>query len=111
MVIFSAGNGHLAFPACIPDVIAVGGVTVQADGILKASSYASSFRSQLYPGRQVPDVCGIVGESSASPPLKGHIARSAINLYFLIRQPMLLPGNQDWVILPRLATISPLVLA
>jgi hypothetical protein len=24
---------------------------------------------------------------------------------------MLLPGNQDWVILPRLATISPLVLA
>jgi serine protease AprX len=73
VVIFSAGNGHLAFPASIPDVIAVGGVTVQADGSLKASSYASSFRSQLYPGRQVPDVCGIVGESSASTPLKGHI--------------------------------------
>ncbi|MFC2155595.1 S8 family serine peptidase [Acidobacteriota bacterium] len=72
IMVFAAGNGHKAFPASIPDVIAVGGVTVEADGALKASSYASSFESQLYPGRQVPDVCGIVGEYG-SEPMKGHI--------------------------------------
>jgi serine protease AprX len=73
IVIFAGGNGHRAFPACIPDVIAVGGVTVAADGTLQASSYASSFLSRLYPGRRVPDFCGVVGEASASSPLKGHI--------------------------------------
>jgi len=62
-VLFSAGNGHLAFPASIPEVMAVGGVTVNEDGSLEASSYASAFDSQLYPGRAVPDVCGLVGRS------------------------------------------------
>jgi subtilisin family serine protease len=28
---------------------------------LEASNYASSFDSQIYPGRHVPDVCGLVG--------------------------------------------------
>jgi|GEM_PF-1017621 len=73
VVIFSAGNGHRAFPACMPDVIAAGGVTAWGDGRLEASSYASSFRSQLYPGREVPDVCGIVGEYSERKHLRGHI--------------------------------------
>ncbi len=72
-VVFAAGNGHRAFPACMPDVLAIGGATVEQDGGLKASSYASSFRSQLFPGRNVPDVCCIVGEWSPSKPLKGHI--------------------------------------
>ncbi len=72
VVIFAAGNGHRMFPACMPGVIAVGGTTVQQDGDLEASSYASSFRSQLYPGRQLPDFCGIVGESGTGN-LKGHI--------------------------------------
>lgn len=71
-VIFSAGNGHRAFPACHPDVIAVGGTTVDSNGALKASSYASSFASNLFPGRRVPDFCGVVGESG-NPPLPGHI--------------------------------------
>lgn len=71
--VFSAGNGHFAFPGSMPDVISAGGVTVQRDGSLDASSYASSFRSQLYPGRRVPDFCGCVGESRPSPPLPGHI--------------------------------------
>ena len=71
-VIFAGGNGHRAFPACMPEVIAVGGVTVEANGNLKASNYASSFDSQLYPGRHVPDFCGIVGESSNAP-MRGHI--------------------------------------
>jgi len=65
-VCFSAGNGHIAFPAMLPDVIAVGGVYAHANMIgddfqLEASNYASSFDSQIYPGRHVPDVCGLVG--------------------------------------------------
>jgi subtilisin family serine protease len=73
VIIFAAGNGHLAFPASMPEVLAVGGVTVEKDGMLKASSYASSFMSQLFFKRQVPDFCGIVGEWSPNSPLKGHI--------------------------------------
>lgn len=65
VVIFSAGNGHRAFPGSHKDVISIGGVTAWADGTLEASSYASSFASQFFPGRMVPDVCGIVG--SAQP--------------------------------------------
>jgi hypothetical protein len=65
-VCFSAGNGHIGFPAMMPDVIAVGGVfahqnVIADDFQLEASNYASSFDSQIYPGRHVPDVCGLVG--------------------------------------------------
>jgi serine protease AprX len=65
-VCFSAGNGHVAFPGMMPDVISVGGVyahdTVDGgDFALAASDYASSFDSAIYPGRHVPDVCGLVG--------------------------------------------------
>jgi len=73
LMIFAAGNGHHAFPGSMPHVISAGGVTVNNDDSLEASSYASSFTSRLYPGRQVPDFCGAVGESSASGPMKGHI--------------------------------------
>lgn len=73
-VVFAAGNGHRAFPASMPSVLAVGGVTVNPDGSLKASSYASSFSSFLYVGRNVPDVCGIVGELSNAQAMRGHIA-------------------------------------
>jgi len=66
VVCFSAGNGHYGFPAQMPDVIAVGGVYAHenlsgTDFKLEASDYASSFDSQIYPGRHVPDVCGLVG--------------------------------------------------
>ena len=71
-IVFAAGNGHYAFPACIPEVISVGGASISLNGDLKASNYASSFTSMLYPQRKVPDFCGIVGESG-NPPLKGHI--------------------------------------
>jgi hypothetical protein len=65
-VCFSAGNGHIGFPSMMPDVIAVGGVyaheaLVSDDFQLEASNYASSFDSMIYPGRHVPDVCGLVG--------------------------------------------------
>jgi subtilase family serine protease len=65
VVCFSAGNGHYGFPGSHPDVISVGGVHVNyPDLTLEASSYASSFDSKLYPGRHVPDVCGLVGKNT-----------------------------------------------
>lgn len=72
VIIFSAGNGHHAFPGSIPEVISAGGVSVDPQGALSASSYASSFRSALYPGRAVPDICGIVGDATQAP-MPGHI--------------------------------------
>lgn len=73
VVLFSAGNGHLAFPASFPKVIAVGGVTLTEGGGLEASSYASAFTSKIYPGRNVPDICGIVGRLDLPNPLTAHI--------------------------------------
>ena len=65
-VCFSGGNGQISFPGMMPDVISVGGVyaydTLDGDDFkLEASNYASSFDSQIYPGRHVPDMCGLVG--------------------------------------------------
>jgi subtilisin family serine protease len=66
VVIFAAGNGSWGFPAQHPDAIAVGGVYKHLHGSLKgrleASNYASGFISPVYPGRKVPDVCGLVGQ-------------------------------------------------
>lgn len=61
VVVFSAGNGHWGFPGQHPDVISAGGVFMQPDGSLQASDYASGFMSNVYPGRRVPDVSGLVG--------------------------------------------------
>jgi subtilisin family serine protease len=60
-VVFSAGNGHWGFPGQHPDVISAGGVFRRPDGGLQASDYSSGFQSNIYPGRKVPDVCGLVG--------------------------------------------------
>ncbi|MFW9897072.1 MAG: S8 family serine peptidase [Candidatus Thorarchaeota archaeon] len=66
-VIFSAGNGHYGFPGQMPQVISAGGVyahrnVINDDFKLEASDYASSFVSNIYPGRAVPDICGLVGK-------------------------------------------------
>ncbi len=61
VVVFSAGNGHVAFPGMMPDVISAGGAFVDDKGALKASDYASGFVSKIYAGRVVPDFCGLVG--------------------------------------------------
>jgi subtilase family serine protease len=61
IVVFSAGNGHYSFPGMMPDVISAGGVFVDQNGATQASSYASAFQSKIYPGRSVPDFCGLVG--------------------------------------------------
>jgi subtilisin family serine protease len=61
VVVFSAGNGHYAFPGQMPNVISAGGVFVDAAGGRQASNYASAFPSAIYAGRSVPDFCGLVG--------------------------------------------------
>jgi subtilisin family serine protease len=61
VVVFAAGNGHVAFPGMMPEVISAGGVFIGSDGGMQASSYASAFSSKPYPGRNVPDCCGLVG--------------------------------------------------
>jgi len=62
-MVFSAGNGSYGFPGQHPDVICVGGVHMSEDGSMRASDYASGYSSNIYPGRQVPDVSGLVGMS------------------------------------------------
>ena len=61
VVVFSAGNGHVAFPGMLPEVISAGGVFVDERGRMEASDYASAFTSRIYSGRHVPDLCGLVG--------------------------------------------------
>lgn len=61
VVVFSAGNGHVAFPGMMPEVLSAGGVFVAANGDMMASDYCSAFESRVYPGRRVPDLCGLVG--------------------------------------------------
>jgi subtilisin family serine protease len=60
-VVFAAGNGHAGFPGQHPDVISAGGVFVDENAAMQASNYASGFMSQIFPGRRVPDICGLVG--------------------------------------------------
>lgn len=61
VVVFAAGNGHYAFPGQMKEVIAAGGVFVDQAGRMRASDYASAFKSRIYSGRAVPDFCGLVG--------------------------------------------------
>jgi subtilisin family serine protease len=65
-VIFSAGNGHWGFPGQHPDVISAGGAYVQSLRAPEATEYASGFKSNIYPNRTVPDVCGLVGKPPAA---------------------------------------------
>ena len=62
VVVFSAGNGHISWPAMHPDVIAVGGAYVDEAGQIQASNYSSSFISPIFPERAVPDLVGLVGQ-------------------------------------------------
>lgn len=61
VVVFAAGNGHVAFPGMMPEVISAGGVFVDEHGAMRASDYSSAFRGKIYSGRNVPDFCGLVG--------------------------------------------------
>ncbi|ULN61954.1 S8 family serine peptidase [Bacillus velezensis] len=60
-VVCSSGNGQKSFPGQHPDVVSAGGTYMHADGTYEATPYASGFSSPLFPGRNCPDVCGLVG--------------------------------------------------
>jgi serine protease AprX len=60
-VIAAAGNGQYAFPGNMPEVISAGGVFYTADKEFTPSDVASHFQSSIFPGRTVPDLCGLVG--------------------------------------------------
>jgi serine protease AprX len=61
VVIFAGGNQKKLFPQQMPEAIAVGGVFVSEAHEAQAATYASGYESTLYPGRIVPDFCGLVG--------------------------------------------------
>ena len=61
VVVFSAGNGHYSFPGQMKEVISAGGVFINQVGQMRASNYASAFKSLIFSGRSVPDFCGLVG--------------------------------------------------
>lgn len=60
-VVAAGGNGQQPFPGSMPEVIAAGGVFYGPDGHFEPSDVSSKFTSHLFPGRAVPDVCGLVG--------------------------------------------------
>ena len=57
----AAGNGQYPFPANMPEVLSAGGAYLNPQGEFEISNLASRFESQIYPGRTVPDLCGISG--------------------------------------------------
>lgn len=71
-VVASAGNAFTgAFPAMMPEVIAVGGVEARPNDTIRAWSTGASFTSAIYAGRRVPDLCGIASRMTlpgAGPP-------------------------------------------
>lgn len=60
-VVSASGNREAAFPGMHPDVISAGGVFVEQNLNMRAADLASAYASKPYPGRHVPDVCGLVG--------------------------------------------------
>ncbi|MBI3554869.1 MAG: S8 family serine peptidase [Deltaproteobacteria bacterium] len=61
-VVAAGGNGQFAFPGSMPEVIAAGGIYYAPDGKFYPSDISSRFESSFFPGRMVPDLCGIVGD-------------------------------------------------
>ena len=60
LVIFSAGNGQFSIEPQIPGVLAAGGVYIDQNGQMRASDYASGYKSPWF-DVVVPTVCGLVG--------------------------------------------------
>jgi serine protease AprX len=60
-VVAAGGNGQHAFPGSMPEVIAAGGIYYGEDGNFSRSDVSSKFESVFFPGRHVPDLCGLVG--------------------------------------------------
>jgi hypothetical protein len=60
-VVFAAGNGTFALEAQIPRIVSAGGAFMHVGMEFRASDYSSGFPSPWYPGRNVPDIAGLVG--------------------------------------------------
>jgi hypothetical protein len=60
-VVAAAGNGQRCFPGNMPEVISAGAVFYSPSGEFEPSDVSSKFVSQIFPERQVPDICGIAG--------------------------------------------------
>jgi serine protease AprX len=60
-VVAAAGNGQWAFPGSMPEVISAGGAYYTPEGTFEPSDVSSEFESSFFPGRRVPDLCGLVG--------------------------------------------------
>jgi subtilisin family serine protease len=66
-VLFAAGNGStdrrsaMFQSVATPGTVTVGGVHVGPDGALQAADLASSYRSEVFAGRSVPDLSGPCG--------------------------------------------------
>ncbi|GAA3006527.1 hypothetical protein JCM13580A_15660 [Streptomyces drozdowiczii] len=66
-VLFAAGNGStdrrtaMFQSVATPGALTVGGVHVARDGRRRAADLASSYRSDVFPGRRVPDLSGPCG--------------------------------------------------
>ncbi len=61
-IVDDQGNAPVQWPGSEPAVISVGGAFIDGRDALQASSYATSGTNHnMNPGRQVPDLCGIVG--------------------------------------------------
>jgi subtilisin family serine protease len=59
-LVFSGGNiSFFSFPAMMPEVIAVGGASVDRFEDPSAWSDGTSFTSAIFRGRNVPDLCGL----------------------------------------------------
>ena len=61
VVVFSAGNGQFSIEPQIPGVLSAGGVFIDDNGQMRASDYASGYKSPWFDDVVVPIVCGLVG--------------------------------------------------
>ncbi|MDR3608352.1 MAG: S8 family serine peptidase [Oligoflexia bacterium] len=60
-VVAAAGNGQRSFPGCMPEVISAGGAYYGADRNFHPSDLSSVYESAIFPGRKIPDICGLTG--------------------------------------------------
>lgn len=60
-VVAAAGNGQRSFPGCMPEVISAGGAYYSNDQTFLPSDLSSNYESSIFPGRKVPDICGVAG--------------------------------------------------
>ncbi len=61
-VVAAAGNGQRSFPGCMPEVISAGGAYYGRDQAFLPSDLSSAYESSIFPGRKVPDICGVAGK-------------------------------------------------